>query len=39
MKILEADKIEIKVEKQSNIYKKQLSNCRNSLSTSKYIIF
>ena len=28
-----------KVEKQSNIYKKQLSNCRNSLSTSKYIIF
>ena len=28
-----------KVEKQSKIYKKQLSNCRNSLSTSKYIIF
>ena len=28
-----------KVAKQSNIYKKQLSNCRNSLSTSKYIIF
>ena len=28
-----------KVENQSNIYKKQLSNCRNSLSTSKYIIF
>ena len=28
-----------KVEKQSYIYKKQLSNCRNSLSTSKYIIF
>ncbi len=28
-----------KVEKQSNIYKKQLSNCRNSLSTNKYIIF
>ena len=28
-----------KVEKQSNIYKKQLRNCRNSLSTSKYIIF
>jgi hypothetical protein len=28
-----------KVEKQSNIYKNQLSNCKNSLSTSKYIIF
>ena len=28
-----------KVEKQSNIYKKQLSKCKNSLSTSKYIIF
>ena len=28
-----------KVENQSNIYKNQLSNCRNSLSTSKYIIF
>ena len=28
-----------KVEKQSNIYKKQLSNCRNSLSANKYIIF
>ena len=28
-----------KVAKQSNIYKKQLSNCKNSLSTSKYIIF
>ena len=28
-----------KVESQSNIYKKQLSDCRNSLSTSKYIIF
>ena len=28
-----------KVENQSNIYKKQLSNCRKSLSTSKYIIF
>ena len=28
-----------KVENQSNIYKKQLSNCKNSLSTSKYIIF
>ena len=28
-----------KVAKQSTIYKKQLSNCRNSLSTSKYIIF
>ena len=28
-----------KVENQSNIYKKQLSNCRNSLSTNKYIIF
>ena len=28
-----------KVENQSNIYKKQLSNCRNSLSANKYIIF
>ena len=28
-----------KVEKQSNIYKLQLSECKNSLSTSKYIIF
>ena len=28
-----------KVEKQSNIYKKQLSDCKKSLSTNKYIIF
>ncbi len=28
-----------RVEKQSNIYKKQLSDCKNSLTTSKYIIF
>ncbi len=28
-----------KVEKQSNIYKKQLLNCRNSLNKKKYIIF
>ena len=28
-----------KVEKQSNKYKKQLSKCKNSLSTRKYIIF
>ena len=28
-----------RVEKQSIIYKKQLSECKNSLSTSKYIIF
>ena len=28
-----------KVEKQSNIYKEQLSECKNSLSTSRYIIF
>ena len=28
-----------KVVKQSNIYKKQLQNCKNSLSTSRYIIF
>ena len=28
-----------RVEKQSNIYKKQLSNCKNKLTTSKYIIF
>ena len=28
-----------RVEKQSNIYKHQLSECKNSLSTSKYIIF
>ena len=27
------------VEKQSNIYKQQLLECKNSLSTSKYIIF
>ena len=29
----------IRVEKQSNIYKQQLTECKNSLSTSKYIIF
>ena len=28
-----------RVEKQSNIYKQQLSECKNSLSTSNYIIF
>ena len=28
-----------RVEKQANIYRKQLSDCRNSLSTNKYIIF
>ena len=28
-----------RVEKQSNIFKQQLSECNNSLSTSKYIIF
>ena len=28
-----------RVEKQSNIYKQQLFECKNSLSTSKYIIF
>ena len=28
-----------KVEKQSNIYKKQLIDCKNTLSTNKYIIF
>ena len=28
-----------KVEKQSNVYKKQLSKCGSSLTTSKYIIF
>ena len=28
-----------RVERQSNIYKQQLSECKNSLSTSKYIIF
>ena len=28
-----------KVEKQSNVYKKQLSKCSSSLTTSKYIIF
>ena len=28
-----------RVEKQSNIYKKQLSDCKNSLSTNKYIVF
>ena len=28
-----------RVEKQSNIYKKQLTDCKNTLSTNKYIIF
>ena len=28
-----------RVEKQSNLYKKQLSDCKNSLSTNKYIVF
>ena len=28
-----------RVEKQSNIYKQQLAECKNSLSTAKYIIF
>ena len=28
-----------RVEKQANIYKKQLSDCKNSLSTNKYIVF
>ena len=28
-----------RVEKQSNIYKKQLSDCKNSLSKNKYIVF
>ena len=28
-----------RVEKQSNIYKKQLSECKNSLTTKRYIIF
>ena len=28
-----------RVEKQANTYKKQLSDCKNSLSTNKYIIF
>ena len=28
-----------KVEKQANTYKKQLSDCKNSLSTNKYILF
>ena len=28
-----------RVEKQSNIYKKQLTDCKNSLSTNKYIVF
>ena len=28
-----------RVEKQASIYKKQLSNCKNSLSTNKYIVF
>jgi hypothetical protein len=28
-----------RVEKQSNIYKQQLAECKNSLTTSKYIIF
>ena len=28
-----------KVEKQSNIYKKQLSNCKSFLNRNKYIIF
>ena len=29
----------MKVEKQSNIYKKQLTDCKNTLSTNKYIVF
>ncbi len=32
-------KIAKKVEKQSKIYKQQLSECRNSLNKNKYIIF
>ncbi len=32
-------KLAKRVEKQSNIYKKQLVQCKNSLSTTKYIIF
>ena len=28
-----------KVERQSNVYKKQLSKCTNSLNKNKYIIF
>ena len=32
-------KLAERVEKQSNIYKQQLSECKNSLSTKKYIIF
>ena len=28
-----------RVEQQANIYKKQLSDCKNSLSTNKYVIF
>tara|TARA_A100001234_G_C12465840_1_gene317190 strand:+ start:238 stop:651 length:414 start_codon:yes stop_codon:yes gene_type:complete len=32
-------KLAKKVEKQSNIYKKQLFNCRNLLNKKKYIIF
>ena len=32
-------KLAKKVEKQSNIYKKQLFNCQNSLNKKKYIIF
>ena len=29
----------MRVEKQANIYKNQLSDCKNSLSTNKYVIF
>ena len=32
-------KLAKKVEKQSNIYKKQLFRCKNSLDKNKYIIF
>ena len=32
-------KLAKRVEKQSNIYKQQLAECKNSLSTTKYIIF
>ena len=28
-----------RVENQANIYKKQLTDCKNSLSTNKYIVF
>ena len=39
LKIIKVINLAKKVEKQSNIYKQQLSVCKNSLTTKKYIVF